>query len=148
MAQKKQDGGGKKFILGAVVGALAGAVTALLTAPKSGKETRVDIKDKATDLSQTALRDVRKLEGELNKRISDSKKALPHLVGDAKDELETLLKGAQNTKGRALKAIDSLKKGTKKKVDETLLEDMTEVITRLEVLEDKLSKSAKTKRTK
>jgi gas vesicle protein len=36
---------GKDFLLGAVVGGVLGAVTALLLAPKSGRELRTDIAD-------------------------------------------------------------------------------------------------------
>ncbi len=36
-----------KFALGALVGMAAGVVAGILTAPKSGKETRADIKNKA-----------------------------------------------------------------------------------------------------
>ena len=36
-----------KFALGALVGAVAGVIAGVLTAPKSGKETRADIKKKA-----------------------------------------------------------------------------------------------------
>ena len=38
---------GKDFLLGAVVGGIIGAVTALLLAPKSGSELRADIKETA-----------------------------------------------------------------------------------------------------
>ncbi len=41
---------GKKLAFGAVVGAVAGAVAGVLMAPKSGKETRGDIKKKAAEL--------------------------------------------------------------------------------------------------
>ncbi|HET6747177.1 MAG TPA: YtxH domain-containing protein [Candidatus Saccharimonadales bacterium] len=41
-----------KFMIGAVVGAIAGIVAGVLTAPKSGKETRADLKQKAVDLKQ------------------------------------------------------------------------------------------------
>lgn len=41
-----------KFFLGAIVGAVAGAVTGLLFAPKSGKELRSDIGDKAKDVAK------------------------------------------------------------------------------------------------
>ena len=37
----------KKFGLGLAVGALVGAVAGILTAPKSGEETRKDLKLKA-----------------------------------------------------------------------------------------------------
>ncbi len=38
----------KDFIIGAVVGGIVGASAAMLVAPKSGKELRADINDKAT----------------------------------------------------------------------------------------------------
>ena len=39
-----------KFALGALIGATAGLVAGLLTAPKSGKDTRADLKAKADEL--------------------------------------------------------------------------------------------------
>ena len=39
-----------KFALGALIGAAAGLVAGILTAPKSGKETRADLKAKADEL--------------------------------------------------------------------------------------------------
>jgi gas vesicle protein len=38
-----------KLAIGAIIGAAAGVVAGVLTAPKSGKETREDIKNKATE---------------------------------------------------------------------------------------------------
>ena len=43
-----------KFVLGALIGAAAGVVAGMLTAPKSGKETRADLKSKAHDLRDQA----------------------------------------------------------------------------------------------
>lgn len=43
-----------KFPLGAVIGAAAGIIAGVLTAPKSGKETRDDIKSKAEELKKKA----------------------------------------------------------------------------------------------
>lgn len=45
---------GKKLAVGAIVGAVAGVVAGVLMAPKSGKETRGDIKKKATELKDKA----------------------------------------------------------------------------------------------
>lgn len=43
---------GKDFLLGAVTGAVLGAVTALLLAPKTGRELRSDIVDQYHQVSQ------------------------------------------------------------------------------------------------
>lgn len=45
---------GKKLAVGAVVGAVAGVVAGVLMAPKSGKETRGDIKKRAEQLKKKA----------------------------------------------------------------------------------------------
>lgn len=45
----EKDGFGS-FLVGFLVGGIAGAVVALLYAPQSGDETRVQIKDKAIEL--------------------------------------------------------------------------------------------------
>jgi gas vesicle protein len=43
-----------KFAIGAFFGAIAGVVAGVLTAPKSGKETRASIKAKSEDLKVEA----------------------------------------------------------------------------------------------
>ncbi|RKN85419.1 YtxH domain-containing protein [Paenibacillus ginsengarvi] len=43
----EHSGRGKDFLLGAIVGGVLGAVTALLLAPKSGKELRADLSEQA-----------------------------------------------------------------------------------------------------
>ena len=45
-----------KFAVGAIIGAVAGIVAGVLTAPKAGKDTRADIKDKAAELKREAAR--------------------------------------------------------------------------------------------
>lgn len=44
-----------KLAVGAIIGAATGVVAGILTAPKSGKETREDIKDKATEAKDKVL---------------------------------------------------------------------------------------------
>lgn len=55
---------GKDFLLGAVVGGLLGAVTALLLAPKSGKDLRMDLSDQY----QTVSEKTQKLAGEVSEK--------------------------------------------------------------------------------
>lgn len=45
-----------KFVIGTVIGAAAGVVAGMLTAPKSGQETRADLKAKAMELREEAAR--------------------------------------------------------------------------------------------
>lgn len=45
-----------KFVLGTVIGAAAGVVAGILTAPKPGGETRADLKAKAAELKEEAAR--------------------------------------------------------------------------------------------
>jgi len=42
-----------KFVAGALIGAAAGAIAGVLLAPKSGKETRADIANKAKEYAKT-----------------------------------------------------------------------------------------------
>ena len=45
----------KNFILGALVGSIAGAVTALLLTPKSGKELRSDLNEQVEVLKEKSV---------------------------------------------------------------------------------------------
>jgi gas vesicle protein len=53
-------GNNNKFLAGLIAGAVVGAVTALLLAPKSGKETRQLLKEKAGVVGEKAkdLKDI------------------------------------------------------------------------------------------
>jgi len=50
----KDKSGSGKFILGAAIGGAIGAIAGILSAPKSGKETRADIAKKAGEVKETA----------------------------------------------------------------------------------------------
>ncbi|HSW77649.1 MAG TPA: YtxH domain-containing protein [Candidatus Chromulinivoraceae bacterium] len=80
-----------KFALGAIIGAAAGIVAGLLTAPKSGKETRADIKDKATELKESAARKSAEAKDYSDEMVTDLKEK----AGDLKDRGERALEGAK-----------------------------------------------------
>lgn len=81
-----------KFAVGALIGAVAGVVAGILTAPKSGKETRADIKAKAQELKTDA-----------DKKIKDVKKSGEKMVRDGKHM-------ADDYTDRARRAVDSAKR--------------------------------------
>ena len=70
----------KKFLpIAAIVGAVAGVIAGVLVAPKSGKETRADIKAKADELKSKAETEVGKVKASAEKTFgvkdTDKKKA-------------------------------------------------------------------------
>ena len=79
MAEEKKSGAGK-FFLGALFGAAVGAIAGILTAPKSGKETRKDLKD----AGDKAVKDAKK-NGE--KLLSKTKKSTKELGDKAEADV-------------------------------------------------------------
>lgn len=80
-----------RFAIGAIVGAVAGVIAGILTAPKSGKETRSDIKEKATELKNTAASrasDARQRGGETAAELREKAK-------DLKNRTERAVEGAK-----------------------------------------------------
>lgn len=132
-------GKSKKFGLGVLIGAAAGVITGLLTAPKSGKETRQDIKDKATEWRGAAERKLKDAHKELGKLSGEAKAKAKGLQGKAKDEMESYAKKADELKDRVKNAITSIKSGDDDNDDATidqLLKDLT-------ALKDKITQKAK-----
>lgn len=86
------------LFLGAIIGGLVGAVTALLLAPKSGKELRkdiaeksVDFYDKATDMLQTVEANVGDA---VHTAVNEGKVRAQSIVQSAKNQAEELMSNA------------------------------------------------------
>lgn len=61
-----------KFVIGTVLSVAAGVVAGILTAPKSGKETRADLKTKADELKGNVEDKTEKVKGKISfKKESD-----------------------------------------------------------------------------
>ena len=88
------------FLAGMGIGALIGAGTALLLAPKSGKETRKDIKTAADELRTKT-----------DKVMHDLSESGEELVKKSKEILES-------TKTKVQQAVDSGKEAMAKKKEE------------------------------
>ena len=78
----------KGFLIGFLAGGTVGAIIALLTAPKSGKELRGDIKQKSEEYYDEA-----------EKYLADAKNKASELINDAKSKSQDIL----NTAGRIFK---------------------------------------------
>ena len=71
------------FLIGFVVGGLAGAVAALLLAPQSGEETRTLIKDKSIELRDMAAEQADMIATRAGKVAEDARERGKELVDSA-----------------------------------------------------------------
>jgi gas vesicle protein len=101
----------KKFAIGTAVAAVAGYVAGLLTAPKSGKETRQDIKEGAKRGLNEAEKQLKGLHTELDKLIAEAKGKKSELTDKAQKELSSLLDKAKDSKEKARTVLSSLHEG-------------------------------------
>ncbi len=70
---------GLNFFIGLVAGALAGATAMLLIAPKSGEETREDIKIKYENLNYKTREEINKMKGKIDELSKKGKEKLESL---------------------------------------------------------------------
>lgn len=111
MFTRKQENTAKKIAIGGVVVATIGYIAGILTAPKSGKETREDIK-KATDKSIAQVeKELKKLHTDLDKILSQVKDSGDKMGDVAKRELEALLKKAKEAKQKLREVISAIHDG-------------------------------------
>lgn len=73
MSDKKGSKLGLGIAIGAVAGAAVGAVAGVLTAPKSGKETREDLKKQATNMKEAAGKKFNEVKNNVSKKIRGGK---------------------------------------------------------------------------
>ena len=93
-----------KFALGAVFGAVTGLVAGILTAPKSGKETRAELKSKTCEVKDVVTKkaeDVADDAGEIVENVKDK----------AQKTVDEIKVGAVDLKKRTDRAVEGAKKG-------------------------------------
>ena len=114
----------KRFAVGAVIAAAAGYVAGILTAPKSGKETRKDIKDTTVRAYTAAEKELKVLHTELSHLLDEAKKKGTELQGVAAQNLEKAMAVAKEAKEKARELLSAVHEGDaedkdlKKAVDE------------------------------
>jgi gas vesicle protein len=115
MANEK-NGFNKGLFIGLLAGGAIGAIAALLTAPKSGKELRSDLKKKANDLKDEASDFVDTARAKAAESLSrtqqrtaeiaaDVKEGAEQLLDDADDVLSSIRDRAQTEPGRVRSAV-------------------------------------------
>ncbi len=106
----------KGFIIGALIGGVAGAITALLLAPKSGQELRSDIAETSSDIygkaSDYFKQIEHKVEEAVKKGMNDGKEKAQGIIDTAKRQADEILHGAESVlsqaKAKANEAKDAL----------------------------------------
>jgi len=122
----------KKFAIGTIVAAAAGYVAGILTAPKSGKETRSDIKDTAKKGIAEAEKQLKQLHGELDKLVEETKLKSEDLTGRTRKELDDLVEKAKDSKDKAHDMLSAFRgDGTDDKDLKKAIGDATKAIEHL-----------------
>ena len=101
----------RKFALGAIFAAIAGYLAGILTAPKSGKETRQDIKNTAKAAYTAAEKQLKTLHTELSRLLDEAKSKAENLKGDAKDNLDKAVTVAKQAKEKARELLSAVHEG-------------------------------------
>jgi len=92
----KNEGMMKGLVIGLLAGGAVGAILALLYAPKSGKELRAEIRERADEFREEAdeyLTTARSKAGDI---VTEAKKRSENLISDAKRKADSLLVDAEN----------------------------------------------------
>jgi gas vesicle protein len=107
----KQKSSVKRIAISSGIAAAAGYVAGVLLAPKSGKETREDIKAAAKQRQADAEKELKKLQIELDKMITQAKSSGNKLSGRAQKELNNLLTTSKEVKEKTLDIISAIRAG-------------------------------------
>ena len=112
-----------KFALGTLIAAAAGFAAALLTAPKSGKETRADIKEKAVKAKNTAVEEAEMAKEIATEKVKEVRGKAEDVARDIKAKVEEVTEDvtdkATELKDRAEQAVEGAKKGFAQKPKST-----------------------------
>lgn len=100
-----------RFAVWALLAGLAGYVAGILTAPKSGKETRKDIKDNTQAAIADAEKKLKEVHTELTKQIDEATTKAEKLKGAAKTEAENLVEASKKAKEKVRISLSSIHDG-------------------------------------
>lgn len=101
----------KAIAIGGMIAAAAGYVAGLLTAPKSGQETREDIKRAASDSYAKAEQELRKINRQLSDVIDQARDRSEKVGARAKNEIYDLIDSARDAKDKVREVISAIHAG-------------------------------------
>lgn len=133
-------GTAKKFAIGTILAALAGYIAGILTAPKSGKDTRQDIKDTTSRTIAEAEQRLKKLHTQMDDLLGQAKKRANSVTGKAKTELTAATDATKTAKEKAREILSAIHEGDAE--DRDLQKAIDEAQQAVDHLKNYLKKSA------
>lgn len=100
-----------KWAAGALIAGVVGYAAGILTAPKSGKETREDIKNAANKARLELERKLKELNADLSDSIDKAKVKAANLKGKAKTEIDKSIEKATKAKEKVRVMISAIHEG-------------------------------------
>src|SRR6185312_141403 len=134
----RKDNTLKRIAIGGTIAAAAGYVAGILTAPKSGKDTRDDIKKNTSESMAQAEKELKKLQTDLGKVIDEARITGDKFSATARNDLSDLVDKAKDTKEKVREVISAVHEGDAEDVD--LKKAVKEANTALDHLRDFLKK--------
>jgi gas vesicle protein len=132
----------KQFAIGTAIAAGLGYLAGILTAPKSGKETRHDIKNAAQRAKTDAEHKLKYLHSELTELIDEAKKRAGKSTTKTKAGLKDAIEKAQNAKQKVREVLSAIHEGDA--VDEDLKKAINQAKKASHHLKQYIKKDAKT----
>lgn len=123
---------GKKssnWALGAAIAGVAGYVVGILTAPKSGKETRQDVMHTATKAKKEAEAKLKELHQELDEVMAKGKTKAASFSAARKKDYDAALDKAKQAKAKARELLSAIHEGEAEDKDlNQAIKEVTEAI--------------------
>lgn len=130
----------KKWALSAVLAAIGGYLAGILTAPKSGKETRQDIKDETVKLKVEAEKKLKELHTELDTVINEGQKK----AGELKATAKTALAHAETVKTKVRELLSRIHSGEADSSEfDAAIKEASKALENLKKYVDEIAKTSK-----
>ena len=107
----KDEHTGRKLAIGATIAGAAGYLAGILTAPKSGKQTREDIGNKAVDVKDESVMQLEDMEADLNDLLKKTKNKTIALSAKAREEFDEAVIAAKDAQNKATYVLKAVKAG-------------------------------------
>ncbi len=111
MNKDEKSSNAGKWALGALAAGVVGYLAGILTAPKSGKETREDIKVAASKAGREAEKRLKELYNELSELVDEGSVKAHELKARAKLELEDAIAKAKVSRDKIKELLSAVRAG-------------------------------------